>query len=156
MLFGGANTLDTWEEVLTGDIDPAGSGLFGIAVARDWRLGARLTLGLEAQLVRHTGRQTHWEVNLPLVLRRRFEGGPVAGLGFALGLSQASALPPIELAREGRTRRERAYWAIEAAFRTGREDREVVLRLHHRSSAWGAFGEGGSTNSVVLGLRQSF
>jgi hypothetical protein len=159
--FGGLVTRNTWEEVLqVAPIEFAGSGLVGIAGAAAWDLPlAGLELSAELQLVRYLGRQDNWEVNaVPAILRWRpgFAPRPVESLAFGLGISYASALPAVEIAREGSASREKWYWMLEAGFATGRADRDVILRLHHRSTGNGTIGGGGSTNAVVLGLRQSF
>ncbi len=160
MLFGGIQTANVWEEVaLLDDIEFLDSGLFGLAGAIEWPLGAsRASLGLEAQIVKHFGEQDHWEVNLPAVARYRFAAPrlPVDSVAFGLGLSHASAVPAIEIAREGQSRRTLFYWTAEIAFRTPAEDVSVALRLHHRSSGFGAFGDSGSSNAMVLGVRRHF
>lgn len=159
--FGGVVTRNAWEEVLlVAPIDLARAGLFGIAGAVAWELPVpRLEFGAEVQLVRYVGRQDSWEVNVvPAILRWSpgFAPRPLESVAFGLGLSYASARPEIEIARGGTASREKWYWMLEAGFATGRADRDLILRLHHRSTGGGTIGEGGSTNAVVLGLRQAF
>ena len=159
-VFGGRQTANVWEDVLLlNDVRFLDAGLLGVAGAVDWPIGStRLTVGVEAQVVKHFGSQNHVEVNLPAVLRYRFRNPPLAidGLAFGLGLSHATRVPAIEVEREGRSRRTLFYWTAEAAFRTPREDLSAVIRLHHRSSGFGFFGDSGSSNAVVLGIRQRF
>jgi hypothetical protein len=160
MVFGGIQTANVWEEVvLFDDIRFLDAGLVGLAGGIDWPLGAsRASLGLEAQIVRHFGDQDHWEANLPAVARYRFAAPrlPVESVAFGLGLSYASKVPATEVAREGQSRRTLFYWTAEVAFRTPAEDVSVALRLHHRSSGFGIFGDSGSSNAIVLGVRRNF
>ena len=60
--------------------------------------------------------------------------------------------------RERRTRRWLHYLAPEITFaRPDAPDRELVLRLHHRSSAFGLFGcDACALNVLTLGLRSRF
>lgn len=160
MVFGGRQTANVWEEILLlDDVRFLDAGLIGVAGAVEWPLGpSRLSFGLEAQVVKHFGAQTHVEVNLPAVVRYRFRNPPVPldSLAFGLGLSHATQVPRIEIEREGQSRRTLFYWTAEAAFRTPREDLTAVIRLHHRSSGFGYFGDSGSSNAVVLGIRRRF
>jgi hypothetical protein len=79
-------------------------------------------------------------------------------LGFGLGWSFASE-PPVNEARRGNdgvTSREKWYWTFEMGFKTAADNRDLVLRLHHRSTGFSTVGEGRSTNALVIGIRQSF
>jgi hypothetical protein len=161
MGFGGLVTLNPWEEVLTVlPIEGAGAGIVGVAGAAHLDLPIRgLEIAAEVQLARYVGRQQSWEVNLvPAMIRWRPDTapGPLASLAFGLGFSQASAPPAVEIRRGGDSSREKWYWVMEAGFAAARPDREIVLRLHHRSTGNGSIGFGGSTNAVVIGLRQQF
>jgi hypothetical protein len=160
MLFGGLSTMNDWTELWQPrELEFARAGLVGVAGAVEWPIaGTSVAIGAEAQIVKHLGAQTNWEVNLPVVVRYTPARavGSLESLAFALGLSWASEPPAIEVAREGESRRAHVYWAAELAFGTAREDRDVVFRLHHRSTGYGLFGDGGSTNSFVAGIRQTF
>lgn len=161
LAFGGLVTRNTWEEVLQiAPIDLAESGLVGLGGEIAWDLPfAQLQLGAELQLVRYRGRQDNWEVNLvPATLRWNPARAPrpLESFAFGLGFSYANDLPEVEIERGGTASREKWYWMIEAGFATQRDDRDYVLRLHHRSTGNGTTGGGGSTNAVVFGIRQSF
>ena len=161
MAFGGLVTLNPWEEVLTVlPIEGAGAGIVGVAGAAHLVLPVRgFEIAAEVQVARYVGSQQSWEANLvPAMLRWRPERppGPLRSLAFGLGFSRASAPPAVELRRTGAASRDKWYWVMEAGFAAARPDREIVLRLHHRSTGNGTIGSGGSTNAVVLGLRQRF
>ena len=161
MAFGGLVTLNTWEEVVAIlPIEWAGAGIFGVAGAVHVGLPIRnLEFGAEVQLARYVGRQQSWEVNVvPAIARWRPETplGPLESLAFGLGYSYASEPPAVEIRRGGDSSRDKWYWVIEAGFAAARPDREIVMRLHHRSTGNDSIGFGGSTNAVVVGLRQRF
>lgn len=161
LVFGGTVTRNTWEEVIQiAPVELFGAGLVGVAGGAAWDLPITgFQLAAELQLVRYFGRQDNWEVNLVPAIVRWSPGRalrPLDSLAFGLGVSYASDLPAVEIARAGTASREKWYWMMEASFGTGREDRTYFLRLHHRSTGNGSFGEGGSTNAVVVGIRQTF
>ena len=161
LVFGGPVFLNDWGELVTlQNIEYSDAVIFGVAGGLRWDLGhPRLKFSMEAQLARYFGSQESWEVNLvPAMIHYvpRDGIGPLESLGFGLGFSYASEPPAVELARGDETTQEKWYWAIEAAFESGRPDREYILRIHHRSTGSSTIGSGRSTNAVVFGVRQSF
>ncbi len=161
--FGGVLLDNTFDEVLfrPGRIDTESAQLAGVALsARLAEPVAGLELGVEGQIVRHFGAQTHWEVNAPVLVARwdRFPWDDYVGTGiaFGLGLSMASEIPDLERANEGGSQPVMAYWTIELALGPPEGAWELVGRLHHRSTAFGTFGEEGGANALVLGLRHRF
>jgi hypothetical protein len=162
LLFGGFATLNDFGEVLAvAPIDSAETGLVGVAPGLSWDLpDPRFKFSVEAQVVKYFGYQDSWEVNLVPAMIRWFptDTPVVESWGFGLGWSYASEPPANEARREadGETTRQKWYWAFEVAFDTPRPDRDLILRLHHRSTGFGSIGEGRSTNALVLGLRQIF
>ena len=166
-IFGGLLADNPWEEVLLPwKVDFQRPGLVGIAaahpVAAPLRFGAgSVDFTIEAQVVRHFGLQSHWEVNLPLGIgltpERRLLG-MIDRVGFGIGPSYATRRPAFE-ARRGRGRVERVliYWYAELERHLDtRPGNSVFARLHHRSDGFGAIGDGGSSNGVVIGLRRRF
>lgn len=112
---------------------------------------------VEAIAVKHFGEQRHWEGDLALGLRWTdpFWTGSFA---FSTGVSLASELPVMEARVDPPSKRFLQFMGIEAAFSTrARPDREIVLRLHHRSAVYGLYGtHDGGSNFVALGYRQRF
>lgn len=162
-VFGG-NLLDNvWEDVFLapGDLRFEKSYLVGVAgavtVAEPFD---GLTVELEAQLVRHVGDQDHWEANLPIVTGRwsRFPWSEAldSSAAFGLGLSWTSEEPVLEVRNEGDSEQLMAYWMIEVDTALPVPDWRLVGRLHHRSPAYGLFGDDGGSNALVLGLRRRF
>ena len=161
LVFGGPVTLNNWGEIVTLDgVTYSKAVVAGAAVGWRWDLPSpRFQFSMEAQLARYFGAQETWEVNVvPWMIHYvpRDRLGPLNSLGFGLGFSYASEPPDVEIARRGATTREKWYWALEATSNAGRPDREIVMRIHHRSTGNGTVGNGASTNAVVLGIRQSF
>lgn len=162
LLFGGLVSRNDWGELVTLDgVEYADTVITGVAGGVHWDLpNPRFAFSMELQLVKYFGFQDSWEVNaVPAMIHWKPANppGPLESLGFGMGFSYASELPKVEASRgDGETSREKWYWALEAAFDTGRPDREVVLRIHHRSTGSSTIGKGRSTNAVVVGLRQYF
>lgn len=160
--FGGVLLDNTFDEVLFQPhrIDTESGQLLGIAgSARLAEPLHGLELGAEVQVVRHLGAQDHWEINAPLTARwTRFpwQETVATGAAFGLGLSAASETPDLEVENEGASRPVMAYWMVELSAGPPGGAWEVVGRLHHRSTAFGLFGEDGGANALVLGLRHRF
>jgi len=160
--FAGALVDTPWEEVgafWAWDFQPA----YPVGVAASARLARPLpglSLETEIQIVRHFGDQEHWEANLPVMTARWLDFPWSERLdtsaAFGLGLSFASEVPATEAALEGGSEQVLAYWMI--AFDAGLPDRSwrLAARLHHRSTAFGTFGDEGGSNALVLGLKRLF
>jgi hypothetical protein len=157
--FAGWHTANVWEEVVfLDDVQFLDARLVGMAAALEWPVSAHWSAGVEAQFVRHWGSGSYWEVAVPATLRFRpgRPRGPFRSAGLGLGLSRTSEAPDIEARRTGLSRRTLFYWFIEAEFATPHEGLFAILRLHHRSSGYGYFGDSGSSNAVALGVRRRF
>jgi hypothetical protein len=159
--FGGISLDNTWEEVFVAphDLRFQTAYLAGVALARD--LGEPiegLSFEVEAQIVRHFGSQTHWELNAPIITARwgRFPWSLDTSVAFGLGLSVTSETPELEVKAEGDSQPLMAYWMIEVDSELPAENWRLVGRLHHRSPAYGLFGDDGGANALVLGVRRRF
>jgi hypothetical protein len=161
-VFAGSVIDNTWEEAaFFWDWDFQPSHLVGVAAAA--RLAQPvpgLSLEAEVQLVRHFGDQEHWEVNAP-ILTARWLAFPWSetvdsSAAFGLGLSLASEVPETEIALEGSSEELLAYWMVELDAGLPASPWRVTGRLHHRSTAFGTFGEDGGSNALVLGLKRLF
>lgn len=74
-----------------------------------------------------------------------------------LGLSYAIEFHAAEIDFEGETERLPVYWMLElGAVFPKMEARSVFGRLHHRSPAYGLFGDGGGASVLVFGVRYRF
>lgn len=134
----------------------------GIGLSREiGHMGDDFTWEIEAIAVRHFGWQRHWEGDLAIGLRwtdppwnDKFR----SSLALATGVSLASRLPPLEETFDPPTKKLLQYLALEATFSSAnRSGLEYVLRLHHRSAAFGLYGtDDGGSNFLALGIRKRF
>ena len=134
----------------------------GIGLSREIvRMGDDFMWEIEAIAVRHLGWQRHWEGDLAIGLRwtdppwnDKFR----SSLALATGVSLASRLPPLEETFDPPTKKFLQYLALEATFSSAnRSGLEYVLRLHHRSAAFGLYGtDDGGSNFLALGIRKRF
>lgn len=164
-LFAGVVTKETWEDAL---LAPWNARLEdgGLAVLhgarRLWTSAhgrwGRLEAEAEALLSQHWGAQDHQALALAPVARWRGPEGWPASAAFSLGLSAASEVPRAERATQGGSAAVMAYWALEleAGPFAAAPGWSLAARLHHRSTAYGLFGDAGGSNAFLLGLRRRF
>lgn len=115
---------------------------------------------LEGQIAKHTGIQDNWEYNLLGAVRWHrlpwsdtFNSTAAVGLG----VSYATSVPRAETSIiNSASEKLLAYWHLELTLGPPRSDWQASLRLHHRSTAYGLFGDNGGSNAVALGVRYSF
>lgn len=160
-VFAGQMTDNHWEETFVpGSIDLLDSWFLGVGVGYEWptRYPA-VGIGIEAQIVRHFGRQDNLEVNFPVILRYHPRNPVLPALdsaAFGIGLSSASRDPQTEIDRDGETSRTLVYWMGELEFRHPDDGTTFILRLHHRSDAYGLFATDSGSNALVFGLKRRF
>lgn len=161
-VYGGWLSSNDWQEVFVpARLEFVDSQLIALAVSRQagWLSEAART-EVEGQVVRHFGIQDHWEFNALGVIRRTalpWDGTLDMSVAGGLGLSYATELPAAEIDFEGDTERLLAYWMLEVdAVVPEMAAWSVLARLHHRSPAYGLFGDGGGANVLALGLRFRF
>lgn len=161
-VYAGRLTHNDWaESIIPASVDVANSYLIDAALSRTVAKSADLpiTYELEGQVAKHFGIQHNWEFNLVADARwHRFpwNGTVRTTAAFGLGPSLASSLPKFEVAENGTSRRFLIYWFMEITLGPPDADWSVSLRLHHRSTAFGTFGDNGGYNALALGLRHQF
>lgn len=166
LLYGGLLARDNWKSVLfrPQDTEIIGSQMLGLAYGyTHWRAADhRSSMDIEAQLIRHFGRQSHFEVNaVPLVGRWHdfpWDEWINTTAAFGLGLSYAMSAPEAEAIVREEARKMLFTWFFELAFASPVPQWEVVTRLHHRSGGFGIFSSPGKVGSdfVTVGLRHRF
>jgi len=125
-----------------------------------WRPNRHIVLGLEGQLAKHTGPvQHHWEINGLGTLRwltfpwdRHINTSAAVGLG----LSYATDLPEFEVQDNGTSNRWLVYVLVElTAILPSIPKWQFVVRVHHRSAAFGLFEDNlkGASNAVGVGMK---
>lgn len=158
-VFGGVMTDNHWKDFFTpDDLDFGESTLVGLAASRElWRLEGWAGLELEGQVVRHFGEQDHWEFNLPVVGRwHAFPWDEWVDTSIALGIgpSYASEVPKVEAAQRGSSEQWLVYWFAEIEIGPPSSAWRGILRLHHRSGAYGVVADRGGSNVLTVGLRR--
>jgi len=153
-----------WEDVM---VNPAFSKyvddyLVVAALSTDYAhyRGGALQLEAEGQVAYNFGEQHHWEFNaVPIVVRwLEFPWNQTISTSVAagLGLSYATHVPEVEVELEGESEKLLVYWFAEITAGPVDAPWSVLLRLHHRSVAYGLLGEEGGMNGIGLGLRYRF
>lgn len=158
-LFGGVMTDNDWRDFFSpNDIDFGDSTLAGIAASRSlWRFDNGASLEIEGQAVRHFGEQDHWELNLPVV--GRWHGFPWdnwldTSIALGIGPSWASKIPKVEAAQEGSSQQWMVYWLGEIEVGFPSSPWRGMVRLHHRSGAYGVVADEGGSNVLTVGIRR--
>lgn len=158
-LYAGRLSGEDWHRVLVpGTTNFADAYLASAALGKTVHRSASLPLTweVEGQLAKHFGDQDNWEVNLLGAVRwHRFPWNDQVRTtaSFGLGPSWASSLPRFEVANNGTSQQWLAYWHLELTLAPPESDWSLALRLHHRSTAYGLFGEDGGYNALTLGMR---
>jgi hypothetical protein len=156
---------ETWHDVLLKpwSSDYTDSYLLTGAYSYAWRETHDGALRWESEFnaTYNFGAQDHWEANIaPVTLRwQRFPWSErvKTSIAFGAGFSYAFDFPEVEYELENDTRQFLIFWQLE--FTAGPVDGpwSAVLRLHHRSPAWGAMGVAdGGMNAPSLGFRYQF
>lgn len=161
-IYAGQLTKEKWQDAILPGADFADATI--LVATASWTIARyfsdKLSLEVEAQVGRYFGDQDHWEFNLPIFGLRwhRFPWDAHVATSFAWGIgpSYATELPPIELEINGSTKRWLVYWYAELTFGPPKKSWEVLMRLHHRSDAFGLVADEGGSNTVCLGVRHRF
>jgi len=156
-------TSDHWEDVFidTFNLDFVDSYFVVIALAR--KIGGykdKLSFEIEGQVVKHFDYMDHWEFNGALTGRwEKFPWDDTldTSLAFGIGPSYATEEPQVEIDNNSETSKFLIYWMIELAL--GLPDHPqtaLILRLHHRSNAWGLINEDGGSNAIGIGMKYRY
>jgi phytoene dehydrogenase-like protein len=155
---------DTWQDVFFNPLFASYVDdyiLVGALSKRYARLrDGALQLEAEGQIAYVFSDQHYWQLNaVPLMARWQqfpWNDKVATSVAFGLGLSYATELPELEVELEGDSSQLLVYWVAELTAGPPEASWAVSLRLHHRSVAYGLFGEEGGMNAVGLGLRYTF
>ena len=156
---------ETWEDVLLKPYSTNYTDAYLLTAAysrayQETHAGA-LRTEFEVNATWMFGEQDYWEVNVaPIMLRwQRFPWSDRwhSSVAFGLGFSYAFEYPRIEQELEDETQQFLIFWALEITAGPREGPWSVLLRLHHRSPAWGAMGiEHGGMNAPSIGFRYAF
>ena len=120
-----------------------------------------LSFELEGQVGKWFGNQKNMEFNLPVAFRwRKFPWDDTVDTSFAYGVgpSYATLDPAQEIENEGDTKKFLVYWFAEIALGPPESNWAGILRLHHRSGAFGLVAEKGhgGSNTLAAGIKYRF
>lgn len=159
--FAAELTGNSWEDFLTPtDTKFRDTYLAGFGLSR------RLTtffnkLDVEAlgQTAVHFGAAHQWEFDAAVVARwTYFPWNDFVRTSFAFGVgpSYETQTPPEEVALHGQSEQWLGFWLAELTFAPPESLWSGVVRLHHRSTAFGLFGKTGGSTWLALGIRRDF
>ena len=119
-----------------------------------------LDVGGLGQVAPHFGAAHQWEFDLAANVRwTNFPWNDVVPttVAFALGTSYETQVPREEepLNSSG-SKQWLAFWLLEVEVSAPDSLWSGVIRLHHRSTAFGLFGQSGGSNWLALGVRRYF
>ncbi len=162
-IYGGQmtdNSIDDFSDSFWG-LDFEDSYLVALALAR--RIGTYDELAsfeVEGQVVKHFELQDHWEFNVLLTARWEvfwWDRYLDTSLAFGAGPSYATNVPEIEVQRSGDSDHLQVYLLVELEFvLPSHPNIAFITRIHHRSNAFGAVAEDGTSNALALGLKFKF
>ena len=110
----------------------------------------------ELNVAKHSGMQNHLELNTAVLFRWRafpWSRYVATSIAYGLGFSHAFDRPPIEEEQDRRAVRTLISMPTELTIGPPEAAWELMLRIHHRSGAFGAFKDAGGSNFISLGLR---
>ena len=161
-IYGGQLTREKWENTISTAADFADATI--VVAAGSWTFSqffdGKLSCELEAQVGKYFGDQDHWEFNLP-ILGFRWNRFPwddhlATSLAWGIGPSYATRVPEIELETNDDSSRWLIYWFGELTLGPPSAAWEVLMRLHHRSDAFGIVADDGGSNALCAGIRYRF
>lgn len=161
--YGGKWTDTRFVHVIRGKTEFRGSYVWVTGVSRKiYDFHEYLGMEGELNIAKNSGLQNHWEFNGAVILRWNafpWDRYVNTSLAYGLGLSHALERPPIEEEPHRRAARTIVFMPAELTFAPpeSRESPwEVIVRIHHRSGAFGVVKDAGGSNFVTLGLRYRF
>ncbi len=124
------------------------------------KLGDKVSLEIEGQVVKHFNYQNHWEINTLVTAR----WGPFwwdaildTSAAFGLGPSWATDKPEVENENDGDTSQFLIYWMMELTFSLpAYPHTALITRIHHRSNGFDLVADDGGSNAFALGLAYQF
>lgn len=161
-LYAGRMTTKGWQDSLSSDVEFADVGIAVVAGAWTFKrfFNDALSLEMEAQVGKHFGDQDHFEFNMTFLTLRwaHFPWQRYVATTFAWGIgpSYATEVPEVEAELKGDSHKFMVYWMGELTFGPPRSDWAVMLRLHHRSGAFGVVADEGGSNTLTAGLKFYF
>lgn len=150
-------------QILTGDTNSGDTFVWSLAATRHiYDFNEDLSLEFEINTAYHTRKQHHWELNSSLNLRwHRFPWDEHVNTTFAYGLGPSYAFekPFVEEREDTPPSNLLVFMPVELTF-SAPEERdsswEFLVRIHHRSGAWGVISNSKGSNFISAGIRYRF
>jgi hypothetical protein len=162
-IYAGQMTTDGIGSLLIHFYDPDFKNSYLTAVALARRIGTYKKMAsfeVEGQVVKHFNIQDHWEINALIIARwEAFPWDKYVDTSFAFGVggSYATAEPEVEILANGATSRFLVYLAYELALGLPEYPNiALIIRIHHRSGAWGLVADKAGSNTPCIGLKYRF
>jgi hypothetical protein len=119
---------------------------------------------IEAELgaARHTGLQDHFELNASFNLRWHnfpWDNFVNTSIAYGLGPSYANRRPPVEESSRQKPAHVLVFMPLEITLAPPKQHNlpwEFIVRVHHRSGAFGVVSDAKGSNFVTVGLRYRF
>ena len=156
-VYGGKWTDNRWNEIVRGQTEMRRSYVWAAGAARNlYNFGDFFSVEGELNVAKNSGRQHHFEVNSAVVLR--WQAFPwsqyvATSLAYGLGISYALERPAIEDEPDRRASRSLVFMPTELTLGPPEADWTMLLRIHHRSGAFGVIDDAGGSNFISLGVR---
>jgi len=160
-LFGAKLTGNDWQDFFTPsdlrfrDTYLAGAGLsHRLATFFD-----ALDIEVLGQAALHFGHAHQWEFDAALVARwTAFPWNDLlrSSVAFGFGPSVETRRPPEERNASGQSEAWLGFWVLELTAGPPDSLWSAVIRVHHRSTAYGLFGKSAGSNWLALGVRRDF
>jgi hypothetical protein len=162
-VYGGIMSSNHWDDFFQPDGHIHFEDSYLVAATLAKRIGRwedKASYEIEGQIVKHFHLQTNWEFNALATVRWEafwWDEFLDTSLAFGLGPSYATDEPEIEIENDGDTSRFLVYWMLElAAALPSHPNTALIVRIHHRSNAYGLVAEEGGSNALAVGLKWIF
>jgi len=161
-LYGGIMTTNDWDELLyPTSVDFKDSYLGAVTLARTiGRYKHLASFEVEGQVVGHFHSQTYAEFNILATGRWEafwWDKYLDTSLAFGIGPSYTTEKSQVEIFNDGDTSQLLVYWMLELSLALPKQKRTaLIMRIHHRSNAFGLVAEDGGSNALAMGVKIRF
>ncbi len=156
-------TINHWEDFFIPGEEVTFKDSYLAAATLTRRMGRyenKASFEIEGQVAKHFNIQKHWELNALVSARwEAFWWDDIldTSVAFGFGPSYATEKPEIEIENDGDTSRFLIYWMLELAVSLpDYPSTALIIRIHHRSNAFGLVADEGGSNALAAGVSYRF
>jgi hypothetical protein len=160
-LYGGVHSEGNMTSSITPDYEFTDNYIVGASF--DWKFARwdkYMTFELEPAFMNHMGDTNYQEFTFSILFRWvNFFWNDYVRTSFAVGegVSYATVIPPIEGTKDEGGKRFLNLLTFELTLGAPSVPQlDFLIRMHHRSAAWGLYGDNGESNFILCGLRFNF